>query len=138
MSDFTKLKVGDTLYSMRFGPVTVKELTPFNLSDHPILCTFISKPGYAEWTSDGKFRPGDENPDLYWSKPVFTEPQPPEERVVMEKVYSGWWICAKKKLRGPFPTKEEASASTTSTIEPVFSEITMSVIVPSKDTPLPD
>lgn len=70
--DYSKLKVGDKLWSIQLGDCEVSKKSPTNTKDWPIYCTNSYDEGesYAE---DGFYQKGDAAPSLFTSNPFLEE-----------------------------------------------------------------
>lgn len=79
---FSNVRVGDTIYSMVFGPVQVVEVRR-EKPDYPIK-VYCEPFKHFEWiTVDGKTLVDAKMPTYFWAKPAFEFPhQPPVELVV--------------------------------------------------------
>lgn len=76
MDDFSTAKVGDNLWSLRYGEVVVTKVCKDWLLGR------YGKCGQSDWWSlDGINHFGEVTPDLYWSKPEIIAPP----RLVEEK-----------------------------------------------------
>ena len=81
MSDFKNAKIGDRLYSLRFGWVEVLSVNygyPY-VTNH-ILCSDTHKETIC-WRADGRLYEQDVTQDLYWGKPEIIAPEKPKRKV---------------------------------------------------------
>ena len=79
MNDFSEVKVGDQLYSLRHGYVPVEVILTTN---HPYNLIMKVHGCVSEaYTMDGKRNTDDDFPDLYWDKPEIIAPEKPKKKV---------------------------------------------------------
>lgn len=81
--DFKDAKVGDKLYSLLYGWVTVKKLL-----DRCIVCTIDSAGNTRDWKYDGRYMLVGDTQDLYWGKPEIIAPPKPRRKVT--KIIERW------------------------------------------------
>lgn len=80
---FSKARVGDRVWSIRFGWGTIRKIDT-NLN-YPIRVHFDNGNGLDGYKYDGRFGTGDQIPDLYWDE-VKIVPPPQPKRIVNHKV----------------------------------------------------
>ena len=116
MSDFSSAKVGDRVWSSRFGYGVVETVTSTPIGLHPNSDTKMGIKFDNQWAwylIDGKQNGHDAFPTLFWDEVKITPPPKPKRKV--KKVVEGWVNLYGEspdfKLPtsfGIFPTKEEA------------------------------
>lgn len=72
MSDFKEAKIGDRLYSLKLGWVTVTDVLSVG-----IYCVADDCERTELWYFDGNQSLMDKTPDLYWDKPTIIVPSKP-------------------------------------------------------------
>lgn len=99
---FTNAKVGEMVYSLRFGGGKITEINQDKT--FPIVAFFDC--GTREFNFSGLYIETDKNPDLYWSKPEIIEPKRPIEKVI--EGFVNWYGEDDYKFH---PTEDQAIRS---------------------------
>lgn len=106
--DGTKAKVGDRVYSIRWGWGTVS--CKYSNGPRPIGVVFDECEGDSLWfTKEGGYN-GYTTPDLYYGPPEIIGP--PKPKRMMQKTVKRWAIVYPLgRYSGLYPTKEEAESN---------------------------
>lgn len=81
MSDFSKAKVGDKVYSLLYGYGTIDYIDTSYTALYPLKIIFNTQPNKFGFNYEGKCFPDQVIKDLYWDKPTIIEPEAPKRMI---------------------------------------------------------
>ena len=98
--DFSTVRPGDKLWSLRYGEVVVTEKHHYKVQ-----CR-VAPNHWVLWWFDGRHYDTDVTPDLYWSKPEIIAP--PQPKRMVNKQFVGWVNVYPAGLGYLYDTQEQA------------------------------
>ena len=79
MPDFSKARVGDVVYDIRYGHGKITHINPGD--DYSIVCYFHEAQEKETYTIDGRTHDWHIGPVLFHAKPEISDPPPPKRKM---------------------------------------------------------